>query len=231
MKLVDYALAGTCRQRLEGLRRSEGPGIAREVHPEVSSVLQFTGHGVANHHRGAVAVEIFLVVTGVGQRLPRCIDGPFLDVVHGLGHPRRDPVGQGIEIEPAHESAYFGVAPVGRLGIGIVVILGKPAVAGNLTDAVFPGADVFPERGQIVGVGHHGAEPDNGYGSTGSGCCHVRLLIAGYICLLRSTIGSVCKDFPGHLAQVVEFAREALVDTVDLDQLHKRSQKRTGQRP
>ena len=59
------------------------------------------------------------------------------------------------------EAAAARVGPVGRLGVGVEVVLGPPVGRRDLGDRVEPVADVGPVARQVVGLGEQAAHSDD----------------------------------------------------------------------
>ncbi len=122
------------------------------------------GHGVAQDHRGALAVERPLGIAVVEQRLPSRRHRPLLGPVHGgvdLGRDRQSPL-ERLPLVVLYPAADLGVGLVGSLGVRVPVELGVPPLARHLADAVATLFAVGPEGGGIRGVGEDRSNADNG---------------------------------------------------------------------
>ncbi len=108
----------------------EGFGVLGEEHAQRGEVVLLAGHRVAEDHGGAIEVELARWVAEVDERLARAGDRPLLAVVHRVGDRRQDahaPV-QRLPCPVADPAADLRVALVGRLGVGVEVTRGIPAI-------------------------------------------------------------------------------------------------------
>ena len=85
------------------------------------------------------------------------------------GDARRDPERHRIEGHLGKERAALGVGLVGRLGIGVVVVLDQPVGRGDVAHEIAAGEDVAPEPAFVERARKQSADADHGDGNVDVG--------------------------------------------------------------
>ena len=119
----------------------------------------------AKDHRGAVAVEMTVLVSGVGERPGRHLQAEQLHRFDGGQRGRWDAEGQRVERHRWNERPPFGRAQ--QAGVGGVTgrveeAVGVPAAVRNLGDGVAPKHRVGPELLDVCCAGKHALHTDDG---------------------------------------------------------------------
>ena len=141
--------------------------VFRKEHAQHGEIVFFPADGIAQDHGRAIGVQRPLGIAIVFQRFAGAGDGPFLRLIHGVDHARRDrqmPFDRVPRIL-AHPAADLGIGLVRRAVVRIVIERGIPALGLHLGDAVTAVLHVFPESRYIRGVGQNGSRSHNRYGS------------------------------------------------------------------
>ena len=145
----------------------EGVDVLGQVNAQGGDVVVLPGHGIAQDDGRVLRIHGAIRIAIVEQGRAGSGDGPFLRAVHGiqhLGRHRHAPL-EGVELVFAHPTADLGVGLVGRLGIGMVVVLWIPAIRRDLCDAVSPLLYVLPECGRVGRIWENCTHADDGYRS------------------------------------------------------------------
>ena len=168
---LPYEVAELSRDRLldiDGKRAEAGrvPKFAhqlREVDPHRCLVVPLACHGIAEDDCHPFVVQRAPRVAVVDERLVCAGHGPFLSVVHGVGHSRHEGElpGMRVPVPVPDPTTDLGVRLVRCFRVGVVVQLGIPSRWVDVADAVAALLDVLPKLGSIGRVRHDGADPDD----------------------------------------------------------------------
>ena len=137
--------------------------------------MELTTHGIAQHHRRALAIEGPLVITVVEQHRMGAGNRPLLGVVHGKGNFRRNrqmPL-VGVPLPIPHPGANFAIGLIGGSRIRVIVGRNIPALRWHLTDTVVAIFDVFPELVSIGSIGQDSAYAYDCDSAVRSVCHHI----------------------------------------------------------
>ena len=158
----------------------------RVAEPGAQGDDQLERAGDAEDHADAVALEpagagAAVAVAGVLQRPARDQQAEELGRVGRLEVVGGDPELQRGEVDRREEPAPAGVGPVGRLGVGVEVVLDPPVRRRHVGDRVEPVADVGPEARQALpALGNRQPMPMI---ATGTGARTGRVGSAEFTCL------------------------------------------------